>query len=96
MGPFEHYQTSLPDGYYKKNDLRKTKANIASIAKAKLKLNELYNRVLINLQQGSTVIKVIALGALDTKVYAKGIDTVEIKGVIPLELALPTIAQTSA
>jgi hypothetical protein len=34
------------------------------------------------------------MDALDIKVYAKGSDNVEIRGVIPLELALPKTAQT--
>jgi len=40
-------------------------------------------------------IKALALDALDIKVNAKGKDDVEIKGVIPLALALPTTEQTS-
>ena len=40
--------------------------------------------------------KTDSLDALDIKVYAKGIDNVEIQGVIPLELALSTTEQTSA
>ena len=40
--------------------------------------------------------KTDSLDALDIKVYAKGIDNVEIQGVIPLELTLPTTVQTSA
>jgi hypothetical protein len=39
--------------------------------------------------------KTDSLDALDIKVYAKGIDNVEIQGVIPLELTLPTTVQTS-
>ena len=40
-------------------------------------------------------IKKLAFYALDIRVYA-GQDTTEIRGVIPLELALPTTEQTSA
>jgi len=36
----------------------------------------------------------LALDALDIKVYAKGIDNVEIQGDIPLKLTLSTIGQT--
>ena len=36
------------------------------------------------------------MDALGIKVYAKGSDNVEIRGVIPLELALPATARTSA
>jgi len=78
------------------NDLLKTRGHLTSLANAKVKLNELYDRVLDNLENATTEIKALALDALDIKVYARGTDDVEIKGVIPLELALPTIAQTSA
>jgi hypothetical protein len=36
----------------------------------------------------------LALDALDIKVYATGIDNVEIQGDIPLKLTLSTIGQT--
>ena len=52
--------------------------------------------MLDNLQNATPETKSLALDALDIKVYARGIDDVEIKGVIPLELALPTTGQTSA
>ena len=78
------------------NDLLKTRKHLTSLANATVKLNELYDRVLDNLQNATPEIKSLALDALDIKVYAKGIDDVEIQGVIPLELALPTTAQTSA
>jgi len=67
-----------------------------SLANAKVKLNELYDRVLDNLENATPEIKVLALDTLDIKVYARGTDDVEIKGVIPLGLALLTTGQTSA
>jgi hypothetical protein len=76
------------------NDLLKTRDHLTSLANAKVKLNELYDRVLDNLENATPEIKSLALDALDIKVYARGIDDVEIKGVIPLELALPTTART--
>ena len=66
-----------------------------SKANAKVKLSELYERVVENLRHSTPEIKVLALDAMDIKVYARGTDDVEIQGVIPLELALPTTAQTS-
>jgi len=87
----------------KLNDLRKTRENITSLANAKIKINELYERVLDNLQNATPEIKALALDALDIKVIAKSLDVLEIQGVIPLELAstpensyLPTTARTSA
>jgi hypothetical protein len=80
----------------KLNDLLKTRDHLTSLANAKVKLNELYDRVLDNLENATPEIKSLALDALDIKVYARGIDNVEIKGIIPLELALPTTARTSA
>jgi hypothetical protein len=61
----------------------------------KVKLGELYERVLENLQHSTPEIIKLALEALDIKVYAST-ERVEIQGVIPLELALPTTARTSA
>jgi len=58
------------------------------------RLSQIYDRVLENLQHATSEIKALALDALDIRVYAKGTNNVEIQGVIPLELALPTIAQT--
>lgn len=78
------------------NDLLKTREHLTSLADAKVKLSQLYDRVLENLKRGEPEIKALALDALDIKVYAKGIDSVEIQGVIPLELALPTTERTSA
>jgi len=80
----------------KLNDLLKTRDHITSLTNAKVKLNELYDRVLDNLENATPEIKALALDALDIKAYDKGNDDVEIKGVIPLELALPTTARTSA
>ncbi|MCX6003824.1 MAG: zinc ribbon domain-containing protein [Chloroflexi bacterium] len=77
------------------NDLLKTREHLTSLANAKVKLNELYDRVMDNLEHSTPEIKALALDALDIKVYAKGTDEVEIQGVIPLELALSTTAQTS-
>ncbi len=48
-----------------------------------------------NLDGGAEDIKRLALDALDIRVYASP-GNLEIKGVIPLQLDLPTIAQTSA
>ena len=78
------------------NDLLKTREHITSLADAEIKLNQIYDRVLENLQYATPEIKALTLDALDIKVYAKGTDNVEIQGVIPLELALPTTARTSA
>jgi len=63
-----------------------------SKANAKVKLSELYERVVENLRHSTPEIRALALDTLDIKVYAKGSDNVEIQGVIPLEL--PTTAQT--
>ena len=74
------------------NDLLKTRGNLTSLMDAKVKLSQLYDRVLENVQHSTPEIKALALDALDIKVYAQGTDNVEIQGVIPLEL--PTIART--
>ncbi len=79
----------------KLNDLLKTRGNLASLANAKVKFGKLYGQVLQNLDNADLELKRLALDALDTKVYAST-DSIEIKGVMPLELALPTIEQTSA
>jgi len=76
------------------NDLLKTRENLTNLADTKVKLSQLYDRVLENLQHSTPEIKALALDALDIKVYAKGTDNVEIQGVIPVEL--PTTAQTLA
>ena len=52
--------------------------------------------MLDNLENTTPKIKALALDVLDIKVYAKGNEAVEIKGVIPLELTLPTTARTWA
>jgi len=78
----------------KLNDLMKTRENLASLTAAKVKLGQLYDRVLENLQYATSEIKALALDALDMKVYARGTDDVETQGVIPLEL--PTTEQTWA
>jgi hypothetical protein len=66
-----------------------------SKANAKVKLSELYERVVENLQHSTPEIKVLALDAMDIKVYARGTDVVEIHDVIPLELALPTMGMSA-
>jgi len=77
------------------NALIKARDNLTGLANASIRLNQIYDQVLENLENCTTEIKRLALDALDTKVYAST-DTIEIKGIIPLELYLPTIAQTSA
>lgn len=77
------------------NDLIKTRDHLIGLSNAKLKLSELYNRVLENLLHSTSETRKLAFDALDIRVYASR-DTTEIRGVIPLELALPTTAQTSA
>lgn len=79
----------------KLNDLQQTKDNLIGLVDAKVKLGQLYDRVMTNLENSTLEIKRLALDALDIKVYAST-DAIEIKGVIPLELASPTTAQTSA
>jgi len=79
----------------KLNDLLKTRDNLTSLVDAKVKLGQLYDQVLENLENSTLEIKRLALDALDIKVYAST-DKVEIQGVIPLELALPTTGRTSA
>jgi hypothetical protein len=78
------------------NDLMKTGENLTDLANTKVKLGDLYDRVLENLQCGTPETKALALDTLDMNVYARGTDGVEIQGVIPLELASLTTAQTSA
>jgi hypothetical protein len=73
------------------SDLLKTRDNITNLAEVKIKLGQLYERVLQNLKQATPEIKRLAFDALDIRVYASH-DTIEIRGVIPLELALPTTA----
>lgn len=76
-------------------DLVKTRGNITNIAEAEIRLGQLYDQVMDNLNHATHEIKRLAYDALDIKVYASP-DKLEIRGVIPLELTLPTIEQTSA
>ena len=68
--------------------------HLTSLGNAKVKLNELYDRVLDNLENATLGIKALLLDAQYIKVYAKGNYDLEIIGVIPLELALPATART--
>ena len=77
----------------KLNDMLKIRDNLTMLSDAKIKLGQLYDRVLENFQDCTPDLKRQLFKALDIKVYAST-DTVEIRGIIPLEL--PTIAQTSA
>ena len=77
------------------NTLIKARDNLTGLANATVKLGQLYEQVLNNLDNCDTETKRLALDALDIKVYASA-DKLEIKGVLPLELYLPTIARTSA
>lgn len=79
----------------KLTDLRKTRDNIANLGEAKIKLDQLYARVLDDLENSTSEIKRLAFGALGVKVYAST-ESTEITGVIPLELYLPTTERTSA
>ncbi len=74
-------------------DLLALKENTTRLAEAKLKVGELYDGVLSNLQNCDQGTKAPALDALHVRFYASA-DKLEIQGVIPLEL--PTIARTSA
>ena len=73
-------------------ELLDTRASLTSLADAKLQIDQLYEQVLKNLDNCTMDVKRLAMDALDIKVYAST-DSIEIKGVIPLEL--PTTAQTS-
>ena len=77
----------------KLKQLLEIKANISSLEGAQVKLDEVYDTVLENIENCPDDVKKLAIDALDIKVNAS-IDNVEIHGVLPL--ALPTIAQTSA
>jgi site-specific DNA recombinase len=77
----------------KLSDLLKTRDNIKNLTEAKIRLGQLHNRVLQNLQDSTPEIIKLAMDALDIKVFAST-ERVEIQGVIPLEL--PTTARTSA
>ena len=74
------------------NDLLKTREHFTNLADANIKLSQLYDRVLENLQHSTPEIKALALDALDIKVYAGGTESVEIQGVVLLELS--TTART--
>ena len=69
------------------------KVNITSLEDAHIKLDEVYNPVLENIENCPDDVKKLALDALDIKVHAST-GKVEIHGV--LSLALPTTGQTSA
>jgi len=75
----------------KLKQLLEIKANISSLEGAQVKLDEVYDTVLENIENCPDDVKKLALDALDIKVNAS-IDNVEIHGVLPL--ALPTIEQT--
>ncbi|MBI2859664.1 MAG: hypothetical protein HYX90_11350 [Chloroflexi bacterium] len=80
-------------------ELTKLKDNLVLLSNAKVELGELHKRVLDNLDRPTPEIRRLALDALDLKIYAStdgNADQLEIAGVIPLQLALPTTAQTSA
>ncbi|UCH52004.1 MAG: hypothetical protein JSV54_04510 [Chloroflexota bacterium] len=73
--------------------LEDMKANITNLENAKIKLDEIYNAMLKNIEKCSDDMKKLALDALDIKVHAST-DNVEIHGL--LSLALPTTEQTLA
>lgn len=75
-------------------DLLKLRDNITNLAEAKIKLGQLHNQVMGNLENATIEIKRLALDALDIRVYASP-DKTEVRGVIPLESALPTTERTS-
>ena len=75
--------------------LTQARDNLAGLANATVKLNEVYDKVLGNIENCDTDTKRLALEALDIKAYASP-ERTEVKGVLPLELYLPTTAQTSA
>ena len=75
-------------------DLIKTRDNITNLTAAKIKLEQLYCGVMDKLEHSTPEIKKLAFDALDIHVYASS-DKLEIRGTIPLELALPTTGQTS-
>jgi site-specific DNA recombinase len=79
----------------KLKEVRRIRENLTSLRNAKIKLHDLYSRVMDNLENATQEIKRLALDALDIKVYATA-DKTEIQGMIPLELALPTTERTSA
>jgi hypothetical protein len=76
----------------KLKDIVKIRDNLANLTGSKIKLNQLYNRVIENLQNADIKLKRLALDALDIKVFAST-NHIEVQGMIPLEL--PTTARTS-
>lgn len=76
-------------------ELVKSRNSMVKLADAKVKFSKLYDRVSGNLDNADFELKRLVLDALDVKVVAGPGEPV-ITGVIPLELALPTIEQTSA
>jgi hypothetical protein len=85
-----------PEDEVRLKDLLKTREHLASLENAKVKIDELYHTMMDNLENPTSEIKVLAFDALDIKIYVKDINDIEIQGVIPLELASSTTAQTSA
>jgi len=67
--------------------------NICRLESSQLRLDEVTDMVLENLQNCTPELKRLAFDALHIKVYAST-ETVEIQGVIPLDL--PTIARKNA
>lgn len=76
----------------KLREILDTKANLTSLAGANIKIDQLYEQLLKNIDNCAIDEKRLAMDALDIKVYAST-ESIEIKGVIPLEL--PTTGQTS-
>jgi len=77
----------------KMNELIGIRDNMFRMKDARVKLDELYDRVTEGIHNCTSELKKLAFDALDIKAYAST-DKIEIQGVIPLEL--PTTAQTSA
>jgi site-specific DNA recombinase len=75
--------------------LKEARGNLVGLANATIKLNQIHEGVLHNLENATSEVKRLAFDALDIKVYASK-DSIEIKGVVPLKLALPTTERTSA
>jgi hypothetical protein len=74
-------------------ELEKSKKTLQELQQAEVKLNDFCEVIRHQIDCSSNETKHLALDALDVKVYATR-DSVNIQGVIPLEL--PTTAQTSA
>jgi site-specific DNA recombinase len=77
----------------KLKQLLNIKDNISRLEKAQLGIAELQGLAVQRLESCSSELKILALKALDVKVYAST-EHIEITGVIPLDL--PTTARTSA